>query len=260
MKRLIIALFVIAALSKCGTDQDKLSKVWFYERTSGAAASSDTLLTPANFLSLRPDGSYTRDFGKFEYGTWKFEEGRLSLTNQRNRTVHLKITFNTPNKIAIDLGNGKMADFYGPGPLDPTTPEQDPFSKQNNLWRIPATQKETDEQLRQRLLNHCKFWEIYFDWGTKNDLRALDVRNIPTCVKIYGNGFGLKKWDDLPAAWKSYFYDEEDCRKVDALIKHIFRHNDIDWPKSENKFVIFHGAFQQVQKLVAKTPFPALNP
>jgi len=260
MKKPLIAILIIVVFTQCQTSNDKLSKVWFFTHSSGASATTDTFLTPAHFLSLRPDGSYTRDFGKFEFGTWTFAEDKLSLTNQRNRTVNLKINFNSPNKIGIDLGSGKIANFEGPGSVDPSTPEQDPFSKQNNLWRIPATHKESDDELRQRLLNHCKFWEVYFDWAMTNDLKSLDVRSIPTCIKIYGNGFGLKRWEELPQTWKSYFYDSADCKKVDQLIKHTFRHNDIDWPKSENKFVIFLGAFQQVQKLVAKTPFPAIQP
>ena len=41
----------------------------------------------------------------------------------------------------------------------------DPFSAANNRWRLPATRKETDEEIKGRLRNHCRFWEYYFTWA-----------------------------------------------------------------------------------------------
>jgi len=77
---------------------------------------------------------------------------------------------------------------------------EDPFSGYNNKWRQPATHKESDGEIRARLYNHCQFWETYFTWALKNELQTVDVRSTPTAIKIYGNGFTLKLFEDLPSA------------------------------------------------------------
>jgi hypothetical protein len=82
--------------------------------------------------------------------------------------------------------------------------------------------KESAAQIRMRLLNHCRFWEMYFTWALNNHIQYIDVRSTPTPVKIYGNGFGLKPFSELPDAWKMYFYDEEDCRAASEKIQYVF--------------------------------------
>jgi hypothetical protein len=47
----------------------KVPHLWFYTYTQGG--DTDSLLTPASFLELRKDGTYTRDFG---FGLKPFEE------------------------------------------------------------------------------------------------------------------------------------------------------------------------------------------
>jgi hypothetical protein len=54
----------------------------------------------------------------------------------------------------------------------------------------------------------------------------------------------------MPAAWKSYFFDEEDCKKASAIIKDIFERHQISWPITENKFKMFMSAFQQLQQQI----------
>ena len=52
---LALAMFAIS-LCSCGSSSDHL---WFYSFGSGASQDSADGLTPASFLELRPDGSYT---------------------------------------------------------------------------------------------------------------------------------------------------------------------------------------------------------
>lgn len=125
-----------------------------------------------------------------------------------------------------------------------------PFSVVNNQWRIPANKKETDQQLKARLKNHCRFYEIYFKWALDNKLQKLDVRSTPSLIKIYGNGFELKPFTQLPEVWISYFYDEEDCRKANDIMEGIFKQKDIAWGNTDNRYKMFLSAFQQLQQLI----------
>ncbi|HTL10142.1 MAG TPA: hypothetical protein VL307_17830, partial [Chitinophagaceae bacterium] len=95
---------------------------------------------------------------------------------------------------------------------------------------------------------HFKFWERYFTWALNDRIDYIDVRSTPTPIKIYGNGFALKPFEELPAAWKNYFYDEEDCRAANEKIKYIFDNNLLAWPHTDNRYKLFIAAFQQLQK------------
>ena len=124
---------------------------------------------------------------------------------------------------------------------------QDPFALGTNRWRLHALHKESDAEIRRRLLNHCQFWEAYFAWALKNNLDNVDVRSTPTPIKIWGNGFTLKPFRELPLQWKLYFYDEDDCRKANEVLKDIFENRTISWAHTDHKFEMFMGAFQQME-------------
>ena len=247
---LFIPLFLLdLSLNGCRLLDSSESRLWLYSSSSGLQGPVDSLLTPASFLELRPDGSYTQDFGRFDYGHWSLKNGKLYLTNQKNTTYVFRLKTLEEEKLDVVMGRGEIAHFTGmTSPF--SAPEKDPFSLYNNQWRIPATHKEADTVIRKRLFNHCGFWEAYFTWAVDKKITTIDVRQMPTPLKIYQNGFGLKRYDDLPAEWKSYFFDDEDCHKADSLIKRTFRRNKIVWPDANDDYIKFISGFQQLEKFL----------
>ena len=222
--------------------------LWFYTYSEGPTEARDSLLNPASFLEIRKDGTYTRDFGFFEYGSWKLEDHKLYLTNQRHHTVAFPVDMSKQGELRLTVDNRFKADFESQAL--PDAGDKDPFSLENNQWRIPATHKESAADIRKRLYNHCQFWEKYFGWALDNVISTIDVRSMPTCLKIYGKGFTLKSFDDLPAMWKFYFFDVEDCQKANDMIADIFRNRNIAWAHTENKYKLFIGAFQQMESFL----------
>jgi hypothetical protein len=222
------------------------SHVWFY--TFGTGPGTDTL-TPVSFLELRPDGSFSQDFGSFAYGRWEQKDQQLFLTNQQHKTFIYTISNLASKEMALVIARDRIGHFDGK-PLPSVDPLEDPFSADNNKWRLPATHKESDSEIRQRLYNHCRFWEKYFAWALDNKLDIVDVRSTPTAIKIYGNGFGLKSFDDLPPRWKAFFFDDEDCRKANDILTDIFHHQTIAWGNTDSKYKMFLGAFQQLEKFL----------
>ena len=239
---------LLIGVSGCQLINDPIPHLWFFTYSHGGE--TDSLLTPASFLELRKDGTYTRDFGRFEEGKWTYKDKVLSLTSHASgpaNTVTFPIASVNSKEMQVDLGNGKTASFESQEQSS-TVPADDPFSDLNNQWRIPPAQKESDDAIRKRLYNHCQFWEAYFTWALKNGIETVDVRSTPTAIKIYGNGFGLKPFDELPARWKAFFYDAEDCRKANDTIQDIFQHKNIAWAHTDNKFKLFISAFQQLKR------------
>ena len=239
-------IFLLAGLGACHFREQFSSPLWFYRHSSNTPSKWDTVLTRASFLELRPDGSYTQDFGHFDYGNWALKGHELYLTNQHHTTYIYRLLKIGEKEMEIYLAKGKIA-YFEKQPRASGRPSKDPFSLENNQWRIPATHKENIDEIRQRLRNHYQFWETYFQWGSDNNIDAIDVTDIPTPMKIYGNGFGLKRYDSLSTQWRSYFFDEEDCRNADTLIKGVFRRNKIKWPDTDDEGRLFVSGVQQVE-------------
>lgn len=242
-------LLLLLSLGGCGLTDSSRSRLWLFTSGSGGSIDSGSLpaaIGPASFVEFRPDGSYTSDFGRFNYGSWNLKDQKLYLTNQHRTTYVYRVKSMDKKELQLVMAKGEIAHFDG-YPLPSSKTESDPFSTINNEWRIKSAQKEDDTAIRKRLFNHCRFWETLFSWASDKNL-SLDVRQTPTPLKIYANGFGLKRYDDLPEEWKSYFYDEGDCRKADTLIKHTFRQTKIDWPKTDDDYKRFISGFQQLEK------------
>ena len=243
----IIVFGVLISAAGCSLVSNPIHKLWFYSYGSGSG--DDAGLTPANFLELRADGSYTRDFGQYEYGTWARKDQKIFLTNRQHRTYEYSIKKFTTEEMQLIVARNRTGYFEGL-PLPSAEPTQDPFSNVNNQWRIPATHKESEAEIRERLLNHCRFWDAYFSWALDKKLDVVDVRSTPTAIKIYGNGFGLIPMEELSPRWKGFFFDDEDCRKANDMLRDIFEHKTIAWAHTDSKYKMFIGAFQQLEQFL----------
>jgi hypothetical protein len=218
-----------------------IAKLWLYTHYNGD--SKPAHIIPTSFLSLQPDGTYTRDFGTFESGNWELQKDQLVLYVNRRLSDSYFAQF-TGKILMLSTGDGTILNFESK-PLQ-RTDDANPFSLNNNQWRIKATQKENDTLLMQRMINHVKYWQAYFTWAFNNNLRSVDVRSTATPIKIYGNGLTLKQFKDLPRAWVNLFYDEDDCQRANDLLEEKIKAMTIAWPQTDNKYKMFISAFQQL--------------
>jgi hypothetical protein len=146
-------LGLLLLFTSCHSRNGRIEKVWFYVYSSDSSADRDTTLTPASFINLQKDGSYTKDFGRFEFGKWVLKDKLLQLTDYKNETSNLSFNYTGDNMIQIGLPNRALNNFES---MSVANGSQNPFSKDNNLWRIPASKKESDAELKGRLLNFGK--------------------------------------------------------------------------------------------------------
>lgn len=243
VRSLICLLGVLLGLTACNPFEEDMAGVWFYAPAE-QRSKRDSLLTATSFLQLQNNGTYTSDLGQYDHGSWKTEADALVLTTSKGKIIRLPIEKHANRELRLFANENRVVSFEKyPTASDDTNP----FSQANNRWRIPARQPESEAQLKARLHNHCRFWETYFAWALEKEVDGLDVRSTPTPIKIYGNGFGLKKFEELPYAWRRYFYDSTDCRKADQLLKDIFRKRNIKWPQTDVTYEKFMSAFKQLQ-------------
>lgn len=247
-KKLYTALLIVVVYcnSCINLFQKKQAGLWFYTFSNGVSSFGFNP-TPASFMCLNPDNSYTLDFGKFQHGNWAVNGDTLILHGAKE--YYFLINSIGSSDLKLNPEPDVTCDFENQ-PYSFAVDAVEPFSLKDNQWRIPATHKETLVQIRQRLINHCQFWKDYFTWALNNDIATIDVRSTPTPIKIYGNGFALKDINDLPATWQSYFYDADDCKQANAILQHLFEHNDIAWAHTDNNYKMFIGAFEQMEQLL----------
>lgn len=253
-------LFLLAALTSfivisCQSKTQSLNKTWFfaYYGSSGESVPKNQPLTPENFIDLQKDGNYTSYISGFDYGTWKKEENGIQLVNQKGDKKFLKIISFKDGELTLDMSailkNRRHHVFTG---ISSTNIQEanNPFSKQNNQWRITPSAPETSEQIKDRLVNHFRFWEKYFEWALASELKTLPVRGMNSPIKIYGNGFALIPYNELPEEWKKNFYDEGDCQKASDKLEKMMDTKNVAWPKTDNRFKFFIAGFQQLQGMV----------
>ncbi len=250
MKKSILNNCLLTLLSTCFliscSFNNPISNLWFYTYSNYSSNEKDTTLNPACFINLQKDGTYTRDFGFFDYGKWAFSNNKLRLTNYKNEIDTIRVNSVSVNELQLGFHIWQTDNFESqPGTF--SLVNSNPFSKENNLWRMPADKKETEAEITNRLLNHFKFWEVYFTWALNNKIESIDVRSTPTLIKIYGNGFTLKPFNELPKEWKSFFIMKMIAGKQATNCK-LLENNDVAWPHTENKYEMFISVFQQLEQ------------
>jgi hypothetical protein len=230
-----------------GSKKKNIEGLWYFIYNAGGGSED---ANPSSFLYLEPDHRYTRDFNKFDYGTWKLKGSELLLTSNQKQVISFPLKKFTENELLLISGKGTELNFERQ-PEKFNSAADNPFSIENNRWRIPAIRKESDLELRNRLKNHFRFHVVYFKWALNAGFNTIDVRSTPSPLKIYGNGFALKKFEELPDAWRTYFYDKEDCQKANDMIKNLFEKENIAWARTDNRFKMFISAFQQLEQKIA---------
>ena len=88
-----------------------IDNIWFFTYYTDKNAEKNGLLTPASFLNLQKDGSYTSDFGEFEYGVWKSDNKTLYLNDYRNKITAIKVEYLSGNEMRISSEHIPAASF-----------------------------------------------------------------------------------------------------------------------------------------------------
>lgn len=248
-------LILICLLLSCGKGQPNLTGLWFFTYGDMTKQTGTDAITPESFIYFEKGGAYTSNIGGFESGKWEWKKDQLTLTGGKDKTTIYSVQDAAAKTLVLGLENGLKIELEKQK-ADFTSPAVNPFSADNNQWRMKAAKKETAEEIKSRVINHFRFHELYFKWGLESGLNSLDVRSTPSLIKIYGNGFELTTYENLPQGWKDLFFDEEDCHKATDIVKYVFDKYDIAWSKTDNKFKMFISAFQQLQQQLKKPETP----
>jgi hypothetical protein len=202
------------------------------------------------FLNLKPDGTYTSYLATYQEGKWKLGANSLLLMPLKGDPIEFEVRSIRNDTLKLYYsGHGMSYDFKGyPNKFEKEA--DDPFTAANNTWRIDAAHKESDKEIDRRIENHFLFMEKYFRWGGSKNVRDVAVDIVPGPFSLYGNGFGLPRYNQQDILWRNHFYDDEDSRKAYDRLEGLFREKYIFWDRTPNKFLMFADAYRQLQEWV----------
>jgi hypothetical protein len=270
MRFYFLLILAVVFLSCKSNEKSSFEKAWLYnddlskdeqmEDVFKYGGAPEYGFTGASFMNLGPDGKFTSYFAAFDYGDWKMQDSNLILTNHSKGKLVLDVKkLDSKQMVCVNKSNHKVYRFNG-FPNSFSSDAESPFAIANNIWRVKASHKESDTEIRARLKNHFRWWEKYFAWGLNNKMQVIDIRSTASVLDLYGNGFQLKYYDQQFPEWRNIFYDTTNCWRAYEIVYYLMYKKNIDWPKTENRFETFISAFKQLQQWMdidPKTYLPA---
>ncbi len=105
--------------------------------------------------------------------------------------------------------------------------KDDPFYKDNVLWRIKPASAESDKAIRQRLKDCIHFFVLYYDQKINAKAETVSFIGLPTCFIWYSGGVAVQGESELQRKWIKCFYNRDQAMKAyelaDKLIKQRYK-------------------------------------
>lgn len=223
-----------------------------------ANAESEESYATYSYLSLKANNEYTFLIGnKFMYGTFsvvnkdeivlkstEFGEIPLKIMKEEDGCIQIHGDFKAyKSDMMIELdGNTKYylnlnTDFKQLGK------ENDIRSVTFNQWRFQPKQKETDQQIKQRLIANLKYIAAYMRVHMYGEFNQIHTAGIHSPFLYARNGLFLYEWQRVPYFWKHVFYDENDAEKAYKLLHKTF--NNVEPPKFIDNWLAYNESCLQ---------------
>jgi len=216
-------------------------------------------------LILRKDHTYDMVFlKKYTHGKWSFDEDlrTLSLLDESAHSYPLRLQVDTVTSSSLELKMGKdvlsrLVPDYIHG-MEGTSffrqkgtfifylsadkesydhPNEDPYSKENNMWRIRPAKPENDEELAARLVNHMQFCRLIMQDAVDRDKDYVSFNWLRTPLVISKHDITLRDYAKVRDAWDENFYDTLQAQKGYKLLKDCLA-DDYTAEEVDNRFKI----------------------
>ncbi len=192
------------------------------------------------YLSTR--GTFVKNpRNTFDYGTWQYNDAAKTITINnsidRNKDVYkiAKIGYDEMTLVNVGIGSATNLKFVAPGKRYKNANEE-PYSLENNRWRIKPKSKESDSAIHQRLKENLYFFILFYRSALAKGDKAVSFWGLPSCFKWYGGAIFIKKKDELKDNWINCFYNKDQAMQAYALADKLLS-QQYDWPKGERNWL-----------------------
>lgn len=206
------------------------------------------LISQGYVLHFFPDNRFTELTGySIEAGNWEFDGKEITFGDKKIIVER----FEEKRKKNFMIGNLSMEKENINAKLRWVkevemleTFKMDPFYPKNNLWRNKPSQKESEEKIRERLLNYVLHFAYILKASTERTHNVVSFAHSMGIIKVYRGGIGIVKTEQIKDEWKNCFFDEEDAMKAYDLFKSYLNRGLYkggttgDWVKDDYKILM----------------------
>jgi len=85
--------------------------------------------------------------------------------------------------------------------------KEDPYSRENNWWRIKPLKEESLDEVKSRVLNLVDFHLLMFRDAIENKKSVVTYNWFSSPLVVSNNGIALRNYQKVKEDWEYYFYD-----------------------------------------------------
>ena len=186
------------------------------------------LMADGLVLFFFPDSMFTELDGystshkKWSFiGDKKIKYGQSTLTiekieQKKSKTFLTATLYDTKNKIHSEFKFVKESE-----PLEDY--KSDPFYPTNNKWRQRPETKESNEEIRKRLLNYILHFAYILNATLERNENVVSFAHSMGLIQVFRGGIGRIPKNKIEESWINCFYDKEDAMKAFYLFSSYLR-------------------------------------
>ena len=222
-----------------------LCQDWVMEDDAGSLegmTESSQMEIPYRSLCFSANGTFFKNpRNSFDYGTWQYDDATKTITInnsiEKGKDVYkiAKIAYDEMTLVNTGIGSITNLKFIAPGKRYKNASDE-PYSLQNNRWRIKPTSKESDSAIHQRLRENLYFFILFYKSALAKEDKAVSFWGLPSCFKWYGGAIFIKKKDELKDNWINCFYNKDQAMQAYALADKLLSQK-YNWPKGEQNWL-----------------------
>lgn len=206
-------------------------------------------------LVLRKDSSFDLVlFKTYVHGNWKYEpQGKvITLKDESSRFTPINIDvdsitlntmvlrmkgsdvaklvppFSVENRGMYYLMHQRHIEFYfNADPVKYKDEASDPYSKQNNVWRIPPPTKETYNGIMDRTAGHVAFCRLLMQDVVDGNKAYISLNSFRTPLIISSADISLQHYSVIKDEWNQNFYDSAQAQLGYDLLEKAVVYNGV---------------------------------
>jgi hypothetical protein len=123
----------------------------------------------------------------------------------------------------------------------------DLLAPEHNTWRTKASKKESQDEIKARIVAHLDYLITYFGGIEDKKQTYFETGLVSSPFRFYSHGLGLSRESKNTRQWLDAFYDEADANVAFDLLKESLRSVG-KFPRAETFTKEYRLAFQQMRR------------
>ena len=170
-------------------------------------------------------------------GKWRYDTltRHILLVFKDASTADYKVKTISVHRMELQSINGEAKVFIADG-LQQNNVTDEPFYPANNAWRIKPAKAETDNEIKNRVVECLMFYHKFLQDNIDRKNKMISFYGLPSCFKWYAGGISIINKNKLSQKWKDCFYNPGQAIKAQQLLENNIS-KKYKWDKAEQNWV-----------------------